>query len=857
MNEDLRKWVLGIVLLSSIAFWLCFSTIFKFEPMVIYGVISLFAMLLSSFALFKGYKPDTDRRWGLLLIPCIIAVVFIPSPYNIGFILLGIGFFLLAVVPNLFLWLGFAVSGLILAIQAAGMGIYYMLIPSGHSATVMSYIMYPVLKLFGFVTSFERGTIFIQKAGDIFPFPTTWDTLGAFPFILIFLPALVYLLLKSDTVDHALRRAAGFLGLSLVYVVLRYVVLLHFYFTGDLGMEAMAKFRNIFFSSWWLFITFVPFVVLIMLVYSPRIEIVLPSLKIGKKSAAMAVAFLLSAFFFVGATVYQEQGTEKQGRVLVDEIHSTWEPSSLVLDKYWYGSESTYNAYSMIEWFDATFAVDRVMSNAFVNWEPGNNITKAEPDVVSDEITADMLKNYDILILKTPNMYNQSEVAAIVAFVENGGGLFVVGDHSNFAGTSTALNEIIRNFGLEFVFDSANSVEGRLSIYERGKIAHPCAKYMPYFDFLTSCTIAAPINVGRVIPGYALNAEPGEYASTGFFRETRRDLPVLATDRNWGIFHQCVASKYGKGRIVAFADSTCISNFRIFFGGTDGMAIGCMEWLNYSNALSFMTKLFWIAGVVLAGIGVFLFSDVEKKKRLGVFLIVVCAAGLGSSLSIAAFSPTLYDSIPAKYYDWDNTVCFDGSHSSEIVDSGNKEGNYSVFLIWTQRVGRIPSIEHSLQACSEKGKTIIIVDPVTENFSSEDIDILKKHMEKGGNVLMMVDSSTILGLNVIAEFGLEIEDIMKPRDAEEEGPLVAWGPSVKGGEALKTIDDRVVLAQVPYGNGYFLLCTISNVFRNGFNGQPGYMGYNGTDPEALGEEAKELTMIIYNWEYELFEEILA
>lgn len=856
MNEEIRKWVFSIVLLSSIAFWLCFSTIFQFEPMVIPGVISLFAMLISSFVLFKGYSPDIDRKWSVLLIPCIISVVFIPQPYNTGFILLGIGFFLLAVLPNLFLWLGFSVSGLILSIQAAGMGIYYMVIPSGHSATVMSYIVYPVLKLFGFSTSFDRGIIFVQKAGDIFPFPTTWDILGLYPFILIFLPVLIYLLLKSDTVDQAVKRAAGFLGLSLVYVLLRYVLLLHFYFTGDLGMEALSKFRNIFFSSWWLFITFVPFVVLIILIYSPRIEVTFPSLKVGKKGGAMALVFLLSAFFFVGAAMYQEQGTAKQGRVLVDEIHSTWEPSSLVMDKYWYGSESTYNAYSMIEWFDVGFDVDRVMSEAFVDWEPGNNITKAEPDVVANEITAEMLKNYDILILKTPNMYSQNEVAAIVAFVENGGGLFVIGDHSNFAGTSTALNEIIRHFGLEFVFDSANSVEGRLSIYERGEIAHPCAKYMPYFDFLTSCTIAAPINVGRVIPGYALSAEPGEYASTGFFRETRRDLPVLATDRDWGIFHQCVASKYGKGRIVAFADSTCISNFRIFFGGTDAMAIGCMEWLNYSNTFPYTTKLFWIGGFVLAGIGMFLFADVEKKKRIGVLLIVVCVAGLGSSLSIAAFSPDLYDSIPAKYYNWENTVCFDRSHSSEIIDSGTKEGEYSVFLIWTQRVGRVPSIEHSLQACTEKGKTIIIVDPVTENFSSEDIEILKKHMERGGNVLMMVDSATVLGLNVIAEFGLEIEVLMRPQDAEDEGPLVSWGPSVKGGEALKTIEDRVVLARVLYGDGCFILCTTSNVFRNGYNGQPGYMGYNGTDPETLGDEAKELIMVLYNWEYELFEEIL-
>jgi len=34
------------------------------------------------------------------------------------------------------------------------------------------------------------------------------------------------------------------------------------------------------------------------------------------------------------------------------------------------------------------------------------------------------------------------------------------------------------------------------------------------------------------------------------------------------------------------------------------------------------------------------------------------------------------------------------------------------------------------------------------------------------------------------------------------------------------------------------------------------MGYIGTDPEALGEEEKEITLEIYNLEYEIFTEIL-
>lgn len=854
-----KKVLIGIVLLSSVAFWLCLLRIFRFESYVTYGMISLLIIIGSTLLLFRGFEYRIERKWGILLIPFAISSVLIPYPYNVGFILLTISFLLVAVLPRVWLWLGFAVSGLLLTIQAAGMSIYHLLIPSGHSAVIMSYLVYPLSKIFGFVTSFQGGTVFIQKGGDVFSFPTTWDTLGVYPFILVFLPVLTYLLITSETLNSAVRRAVGLIVLSVVYLLVRYVLLLHVYFSADLGVEALSKFATIFFSSLWLFITFIPFVVLILLIYTYSAEIEFPQFTFDKRGAAISAVLFVSAFLLCGSVFFHEHGVQKQGRVLVDEIHSTWEPSSLILDKYWYGSESTYNAYSMVEWFKVAFDVDRVMSPAYLDWVPGETISKVGPDVVSEEITAEMLQNYDILILKTPTMYTEREVAAIVDFIRNGGGLFVIGDHSNFCGTSTSLNQITGPFGITFEFDSVNNAEGRLSIYNRGEITHPCAKYMPRFDFLTSCSVKAPMAVGRVIPGYGLSAEPGEYASTGFFRETRRDLPVLATDRQWGLFHQCVAAECGKGRIVAFADSTTISNFRIFFGGSDQMAIGSMEWLNYSNRFPYARKLFAVGGLVFAAVGVFLFGNIEKKKRIGALLIVVCMMGLGSSLAVAAFSPKVHDTIPVKYYDWENTVCFDGDHSVEIINSGDHEGEYTVFLIWTQRLGLVPTVEYSLEECAEKGKTIIIVDPLVKNFSQEDIELLKEHVKKGGTVLMMVDSVRVLGLNLLAEFGLEIEEIMKPQDATEEeaqGPLLPWGPSVKGGEALKTIGERVIIARVSYGDGYFVLCTVSNAFRDGFNGQPGYMGYNGTDPDALEENQKEITWEIYNLEFEIFEEML-
>ena len=207
----------------------------------------------------------------------------------------------------------------------------------------------------------------------------------------------------------------------------------------------------------------------------------------------------------------------------MDEIHSRWEPSTLKLDKNWYGEGSTYNAYSMIEWLKDTYHVDRIVDPSFKHMEvPGAE--KVAPDIVSDNLTYDILKNYDILIIETPSRYKPEEIDAIVRFVENGGGLFLIGDHTNFAGTGTNLNEISKRFGIEFGFDAVNSINGTLYHYTRGQIFHPAIKYMPALDFMTGCSLKAPL------------------------RQRACDFGIWDGCRTWGIFFSRLLQRDEKQR---------------------------------------------------------------------------------------------------------------------------------------------------------------------------------------------------------------------------------------------------------------------------------------------------------------------
>ncbi|MDY6986141.1 MAG: hypothetical protein SVE93_07065 [Candidatus Thermoplasmatota archaeon] len=832
MNKRARA-LLSLIFLTG--FWLYSFNVFGSEKSV-YAPLFLVPGMLTNL-IGSGSEKEKKR----VLLPAIlsfISFVLIPYPYNAGLLFLFIGFLFAIFRPRSGVSRGILITGFLLVIQAAVMALYLKVIPSMHDASFLSYAVYPFVKLFS-PPALSNGVIYVQQGGQLFPFNVTWDKLGIYPFVLIFFPALAISLLTSK---KRVKESAGLLISGFIYLIIRYAFLIGMFFNVDVSHSATAFERmGIFFSPGYLLVSFIPFIVWMAIRSSlyPSQILELPELKIKENIIPMVLAFLIG-FFLLGAIIYQDPGAEKEGRVLIDEIHSIWEPSTLKMDTEWYGTGSTYNAYSLVEWLDYSYKVDRIVSPSYLSWNPGPNIKKVEPDVISDEITSEILENYDILILKTPSPYSGREVKAIVDWVENGGGLFMIGDHSDFAGSSTSLNEL--GF-VEFEFNGVNAATGSLSIYERGNF-HPCVRYMPEFHFLTSCSIKAPLTAERVIPGYGLLAEPGEFASTGFFRETLPESSTRVTDLDYGIFHQCVALKYGKGRVVAFADSTTISNFRAFFGGTPELTIGCMEYLNHANRYNWINTALEASGALSIFIFIFIFllrmKDRDKNRKMVAMMIALCLLPMGVGTSLVVFREPVYDSLPARYYDWNNTIAFYSYHSADLDD-------YETFFIWTQRVDLIP-VRAPLEECFDKGKITVVIDPV-KDFSAEEIYQIKRYVGNGGSFLFMMNDKSF-GMDLLADFGLGIKYQIADEDetTNEAEPIPENGPSVIGGKPLKSVGNRTVLSEVDYGKGKFIVFTSSKAFMDGFNGNPGWFGYDITVPD-------DQLRALYSLEYEILEKL--
>ena len=132
-------------------------------------------------------------------------------------------------------------------------------------------------------------------------------------------------------------------------------------------------------------------------------------------------------------------------------------------------------------------------------WSPGNAsiigglllANQIHSDTNLDKnITSSLLAGYDVLVIMYPQIaLSSSEIDAIKAFVNNGGGLLLVGLNEGGSGwgyTTTHLNPIAENFGIHFNQDSEHYLITNLPSHE---IFTDVQSMSSYADDMKSCTL--------------------------------------------------------------------------------------------------------------------------------------------------------------------------------------------------------------------------------------------------------------------------------------------------------------------------------------------------------------------------------
>jgi len=513
--------------------------------------------------------------------------------------------------------------------------------------------------------------------------------------------------------------------------------------------------------------------------------------------AAAAPALVVLGVAAVGFIArWDPVGSPKQGRVTFVERHSTWEPTTLPYDtttldqKTPRGESSAYTYSAIYDYLSRFYGTSRL----------------AESEPIDDR----RLEACDVLVIKTPTArYAPEEVAAVVRFVDRGGGLLVVGDHTDFDRSSAYLNDVCRHFGFRFrkdlLFWTGEPFEQQ---FRRPAVPHPVVQHLPPTSFAVSCSIDPGTSRGAaVIQNTGLWSLPPLYTSSNFFPEAE-----YRADLRCGSFVQLWAARHGRGRVAAWTDSTIFSSFSAFEPGNSELMLGMLDWLNRQSPLDSAWAQWLVVGAVALPGLLLVAGGAWLSRRRGVGgLVMLAAALLGwTASSLAVNQVHRVEMPPPEPIENMTRVVLDRTVSAVPLSRGGfteKNGlGYGLLEQWIPRLGYFTARRSGQEALT--GDALVVICP-TRSVTREFRDAVVDYVASGGR-LLVIDSPDSAGSTansrLLWPFGLTVSHA-----ASRPGKLTMAGDwpgievegacKVGGGTPLARVDQIPVAARTSYGQG--------------------------------------------------------
>ena len=774
--------------------------------------------------LLMGRDSDARAAWsfeGLALALLLPAAWFAPWPYRAAPLLLA-GGLALRLLPVRGRWINWAAhgalaTGVVLFVQALCLEIYVFHTAGSHDLPrPLPEALAGIAALLGIDAAADGPSVVLHSMRQTHRLAAVWELLLDPATLLFFVGALAALPMAGG------RAAAGGRGfiegwsawisglriltaVVLVWLPVRAGLLIALYMQRvlpadpDRPLHAM----NHIFSPWMLLLLLIAPVLLAWRFVRPSIPSQpsrSPAAAAGKQTTEVNINFrrllasagliALAAAIFTAAVYWNPPGRRKDGRVCVVERHSEWEPTTKPYDTEWFvepklfDEGSGYNYGRIYRYLEQFYDMSRLLEDGRI-----------------DDAT---LAEYDVLIIKTPTVrYQSAEVEAVRRFVERGGGLLLIGEHTNFGRSSTIINDIIRPLG--FVYRDDLVLSFNESPYEQSYYAptvpHPIVGRIPAMDYAGSCSIDPGTSRGR--PFFACtglwNMGP-EYHHGNYF-----PFPRHCPEMRYGPFVQGWATRHGQGRIVAFTDSTIFSNFCVGQPGKSELMLGMVEWLNRAAPrLDPRPWLIWF-GMAPLVVGVWL-ARASARWWLVLLAAGSCGWAVGASAVNAAHDwamPTPPRVRPECRVVVDRTIS-DVPLAEGLYPRGNDAG-YGMFEAWLSRMNCQSERRAGKEAFD--GDVLVVISP-----SRQVADQFRRAAEEfvaAGGRLLVIDSpknsaSTANGL--LRPFGLQINH---GRTAQGKlissiglpGVDVERACEVAGGEPLARLDTLPVASIARHGKG--------------------------------------------------------
>ncbi|MGQ9524182.1 MAG: DUF4350 domain-containing protein [Armatimonadota bacterium] len=755
----------------------------------------------------RAGSPPLPSAWALVAVPCGALAIPLSGAFRVTGLLLAGAFILVGLSAKhkalTAFARGFLFAAAVMALSAALHLPYLRLAPRLYWWSPLAPAAGWLARLLGWNVTMGDARLYLARDTSLMDFT-------AEPEAFFYYPIPIFLVLGLAVAGMSgMRRAAEFTALAGIYGTVRYTMLTAF------AAEGYAV--SVYWRQDLLLATFLP----LPLMLARLVPFRLPRLPQTAKRASASWLLPASACF-AGAVLlvcsawlnrWTDLGVRKQGRILIDERHSAWTPTWPPPNTVQYGMLSTYNYAGMGEllarYYDVTVNFDR-------------------------KLDGPLLSQYDVLLIKLPSSaFTTEEVDAIRRFVCAGGGLWLIGDHTNVFGSAVYLNQVCRQFGIRFLTDCTWDLPTRrMNVWANDSPlpAHPILGRMKEFEFENGDTIDLPLFSDDFMVIRDVFMQEADYSTEVFFpvREQGERNARIGTRALFG------GVRYGLGRVAAFTDSTSFSTFAMTAEGRHDMVLCTAEWLNRRNVPLWPARLATWLGAALTIAGAL--SLAKCGTTAAVFGLAVLMFGTAGFAAAAKWTRAdlLPPEKPGGCVPYLYLLRQDGGALYDNLDParwGNERDpertrRYSTFAINAQRLGIVPLPADEVPRPSP-GDALMIAKP-GRPFTDEELAAIERFVATGGSLLVLVDNSSdasdhtqaVASLFGIA-YGPRASQQTALYNAEGRYVVTAGRPrTLSGGSAILLADapgsatQSVVMAEAVRGSGRVIVFGDGVMFAN-------------------------------------------
>lgn len=363
-------------------------------------------------------------------------------------------------------------------------------------------------------------------------------------------------------------------------------------------------------------------------------------------------------------------------------------------------------------------------------------------------ITSELLSRHDVLlVMNATKEYTPEEREAIWSFVRGGGGLLVLGDHTNILGTGAALQTLLAPVGIRVSFDSAIPAVERWTWYGcLRRHPHPVLRGV---EDETDVKVSVGASLALSGDAFPLLSGRDAFSDAGDSTNARGAyLGNMGPDpgERWGDLFLAAEAPYGRGKVIVFGDTSTFQRTAVTHSRE--LVLRILRYLGTPGHATLPFVVRAAGAMLLLGAGVAFLAAGPGAGSVACLGAVATLALLGMTRLGAAALPEPHT---------ERVAWVDLGHGNRVdVHSGRDDG-IGGLCDHLARHGMLPLAMKHFDAKALRGSRAFVTVAPAFPFSRGEREALVRYVNDGGLLLIGTGYEESHGAaTLLADFGFSI-----------------------------------------------------------------------------------------------------